>query len=86
MALHGDNSSSRKSNSRSNVEARLARAHLLASRGNYFVNFMLTKRRLTRDGLQNSISELESAIEILKNIRGDNYGGTEDGRGKPRPR
>jgi hypothetical protein len=78
MALHRNNESGRAGDNRQDVEKTLARVHREASRGLYYVNHMLTKRKLLLHELDDAAKILEKAASDLGELRSTYYG--TDGR------
>jgi hypothetical protein len=74
MALHRDNESRRKGDNRQNVGGTLTRIHSEASKGLYYVNHMLTKRKLYKHELDEAITVLEKAVSDLKSLKEYHYG------------
>lgn len=74
MAVHRDHQSSRTSDNRQDVEKRLARIHKDACQGAYYVNHMLTKRKLLLHELDDAIRILEKAASDLGELRSIHYG------------
>lgn len=74
MALHRDNESRRKGDNRKNVGTELARIHSEASKGTYYVNHMLTKRKLFRHELDEAEKIFLKAASDIGILRGNNYG------------
>ena len=69
MAVHRNNPRGGSRNSGENVETLLAKTHREISQAGYNVNFMLTKRKLTRSGLETALDHAEEALEMLYRLR-----------------
>ena len=74
MVVHRDHQSRRQSDGSQNVGTILARIHKSASMSLYYVNHMLTKRRLLKHELDDAILTMKKAASDLEKLREDNYG------------